>query len=227
MVLTSLHSWRAGLSRPLLIAGLLLAGLGVLQLADAAQLSKDKAPAAPLKAPAGPTSLKLTIVSEGADVAEMAKLINEKVEAGWKANKLTPSFYADDHEFIRRASLDIIGRIARPDEIRKYLKDPPEKRRSMLIERLLSSEDYPRHWANLWTNWLLTRAGDFGRGKYHDQTTLWLEDQFASNKGYHEIVTKLITPRARTPRTARSISSSPTSASATPRTSSGPRASSR
>jgi hypothetical protein len=147
----------------------------------------------PTKAPGGPTTLKMTIVSEGSDVQEMAKLINEKVEASWKANKITPSFYADDYEFIRRASLDIIGRIARPDEIRKYMKDPAEKRRSMLIERLLGHEDYPRHWANLWTNWLLTRAGDFGRGKYHDQTTLWLEDQFASNKGYHEMTTKLVT----------------------------------
>ena len=108
----------------------------------------------------------------------MVSAINTSLGKGWKANKITPSHCIDDHEFIRRASLDIIGRIATPGEIRAYMKYPQDKRRSMLIERLLKSEDYPRHWANLWSNWLLTRSGEFGRGKYHDAMTVWLEDQF-------------------------------------------------
>jgi hypothetical protein len=123
----------------------------------------------------------------------MVKLINEKLEAGWKANKIVPSRYVDDYEFIRRASLDIIGRIAKPDEIRQYDKDPKDKRRSLLVERLLKSEEYARHWGDMWTNWLLTRSGPFGRGLYHDQTKVWLEDQFATNKPYHQLVTELIT----------------------------------
>src|SRR5262249_31389313 len=69
------------------------------------------------------------------DVAEVTKTINEKLEAGWKANKVTPSRPVDDYEFIRRASLDIIGRIAKPEEIETYLKDPPETRRALLIDR--------------------------------------------------------------------------------------------
>ncbi len=127
------------------------------------------------------------------DVAEMVKTINEKVEAEWAKNKVTPSRWVDDHEFIRRASLDIIGRIARPEEIREFLKDPADTRRSLLIDRLLSSEDYARHWANLWANWMLTRSGPFGRGMYHEQMTVWLEDQFAQNKPYHELVRAVLT----------------------------------
>jgi hypothetical protein len=181
--------------RGLHLAGLVLAGLlGALRLADAQQARKAKAAArAPAAKPAGPTSLKMTIVAGSPDVAEMSKVINDRLEASWKANKLTPSHYIDDHEFIRRASLDIVGRVARLDEIRTYFKDPPDRRRSLLVERLLKHEDYARHWANLWSNWLLTRAGDFGRGKYHDQTALWLEDQFAQNKPYDQVVTKLLT----------------------------------
>ena len=53
----------------------------------------------------------------------------------------------------------VIGRVARPDEIKAYFKDPEDKRRSLLVERLLASEDYPRHWADMWSNWLLTRSG--------------------------------------------------------------------
>ena len=67
--------------------------------------------------------------------------------------------------FIRRASLDIIGRIAKPEEIREYMKDSKETRRSKLIDRLLDSDEYPRHWANLWANWLLSRAGRVRPGR--------------------------------------------------------------
>jgi hypothetical protein len=144
-----------------------------------------------------PRPLKLTIVSKDPDVAEMAKVINTRLEAGWKANKVTPAPYVDDYEFIRRASLDIIGRIARPEEIVRYMKDPADRRRSLLIERLLKDEDYARHWANLWSNWLLTRSGPFGRGTYKEQMTRWLEDQLAQNKPYHEMVTKLLTAKGK------------------------------
>jgi hypothetical protein len=126
------------------------------------------------------------------DVADAAKLINQQLEAEWTKNKVVPSRYVDDYEFIRRASLDIIGRIAKPEEIREYLRDPQELRRSRLVNRLLASEEYPVHWADLWANWLLTRSGPFGRGLYHQQMTGWLKDRFAQNKPYSEIVRELL-----------------------------------
>jgi hypothetical protein len=203
MVHASRSKGRWGRQQTLLFGGLLLAGLLCILRLDAAQKDgadkskggTDKSKAQP-NVPA-PKPLKMTIVSEGSDVTEMAKVINDKLEAGWKANKIVPSAYADDHEFLRRASLDIIGRIATPEEIRTYMKDPPEKRRSLLIERLLKHEDYARHWANMWSNWLLTRSGLFGRGKYHDAMTVWLEDQFAQNKSYADITTKLLTAKGK------------------------------
>ncbi len=39
----------------------------------------------------------------------------------------------------------------------------------------------------------MTRSGAFGRGEYHDQMNLWLEDQFASNISYDQLVRKLLT----------------------------------
>src|SRR5262249_48539504 len=121
---------------------------------------------------------------------------------GWKENKLTPSQICTDHEFFRRACLDIIGRIGTPEELElfeKDLRDSSKKpyARSLLIERLLKSDDYPRHWANVWTNWLLSRSGTFGRGTYHEQLAVWLEDKFATNKPHHEIVKALITAKGK------------------------------
>jgi uncharacterized protein DUF1549/uncharacterized protein DUF1553 len=127
------------------------------------------------------------------DVGEMVKLINQKLAADWVENRVVPTRYVDDYDFIRRASLDIVGRVAKPAELQQYLKDPGQTRRALLIERLLASEDYPRHWATLWANWLLGRTGVFGRGKYHEELTTWLEDQFAQNRPYNVIVRELLT----------------------------------
>jgi hypothetical protein len=144
-----------------------------------------------------PEPIKLTLVAKSdeelSSLSEMVSTINKLSEAKWKENKIVPSRYADDYEFIRRASLDIIGRVAKPEEIREFLKDPKETRRSKLINRLLESDEYPRHWAGLWANWLLSRAGVFGRGPYHEWLATWLEDQFSQNKAYSSIVKSLIT----------------------------------
>src|SRR5579872_6973752 len=191
----------------LLLGALVLGGVFVFLPSGAAQnpatKTQPKAPPPkgetlddPFKKETPPKTTKLELhKGSGSDVVGAVQLINEKLEEGWKKNKITPSRQATDAEFIRRASLDIVGRIAKPSELEQFYKDPEATRRSLLIDRLLDNEDYPRHWANLWSNWLLGRAGAFGRGQYHEQMDVWLEDQFAQNASYDKIVTALITAK--------------------------------
>jgi hypothetical protein len=200
MVHASVRGWRPGKGLSVVV-GVLLLGAVLVALtpsgpADAAP-TKDTSKDAPEKKgaavpPPAPFTHALHKDAKN-DVVEMVKTINDKVEAEWAKNKVTPSAWASDYDYIRRASLDVIGRIARPEEIREFMKDPSETRRSLLIDRLLGNEDYARHWANVWTNWMLTRSGVFGRGMYHEQTAVWLEDQFAQNKPYSDIVRAVLT----------------------------------
>lgn len=169
--------------------GLLLAGL-LLVAAPHTPAQPGKAPATAPAAPAEPFPHVAAKASQ--DLDEMSKLINTRLEAAWKANKVTPARYIDDHEFIRRASLDIIGRIAKVSEIERFLKDPPQTRRSLLVDRLLASDEYAEHWSDLWTNWLLSRSGVFGRGLWHKQMDDWLRDQFALNKPFHQMAKDLV-----------------------------------
>ncbi len=127
--------------------------------------------------------------------------INEMIRKKWQENKITPSPRCTDYEFIRRASLDLIGRIAKPGEIDKFLSDPPDKRRSMLIERLLESDEYAKNWANIWSVLLLTRSGALNPATktYHDQMKVWLEEQFeAKDMRYDKLVTDLLTASGKT-----------------------------
>jgi hypothetical protein len=178
--------------------------LGALLVRPLAASDREK-PAAPLSKPAS------KLAASGSDLAEIVPFINKQLADAYEANKLTPSGRCTDHEFLRRAFLDIVGRIARPEEIKRYLSDPAESRRSLLINRLLGDEDekkktkygkeYATNWANIWTVWLMTRAGateEGGRGVYHDQIHRWLEEQFAANKSFKEIVSDLLTATGKT-----------------------------
>lgn len=162
-------------------------------------------PAAPPKKEAVPSGRRSVAEAEAAMNSPQVAEINKQIEKGWKDNKvgekgdiaIKPSDRCTDFEFIRRASLDIIGRIATVDEINAFMRDPVATRRAMLIERLLDSDEYAENWANIWSVWLMTRTGPSdrtGRQTYREQMQLWLEEQFSKKgHGWDKIVHDLIT----------------------------------
>jgi len=140
-----------------------------------------------------------------ASTDEGVKVINDLISAKWKNDKgevvFTPAAKCDDFEFIRRVSLDIIGRIAKVDEIEKFLADVRKvgssKARGMLVDRLLASPEYVSNWSRTWTHWLMTRTGD---PLYKDQINLWLEEEMFSqeNMSVKDLAEKLITAQGKT-----------------------------
>jgi hypothetical protein len=174
-----------GLTLCLLAAAGAVVGLNRLALAD--DPPKDAPKPAEIKKPA---------IVTPSNLPEQVRVINERIAEKWHSEKLTPSPRCSDYDFIRRASLDIIGRIATLEEIDRYMKDPPTTRRSQLIDRLLKSEEYASNWATIWTTWLMTRSGP---ADYHKQMHLWLEEQFSKqNCGFDRVVFELLTAKGKT-----------------------------
>jgi len=99
---------------------------------------------------------------------------------------------ADDAEFIRRASLDLIGAIPTEAETTTFLKDPSPDKRAALVDRLLASS---RHadWFAMWYSNLLVgnqiRDRDLNRRTFNE----WMRDQFARNRPYDDLVYDLLT----------------------------------
>jgi hypothetical protein len=133
-------------------------------------------------------------------VEEPTKTINESLAKSWQENHLQPAERCSDYEFIRRASLDIIGRIATVGEIERYLKDPPGTRRALLLDRLLTGEqkkDYFNHWASLWNIWLMARSGE-DRNRYRQALQPWLAKSLGSdNPSYKAMVEELIAAKGK------------------------------
>ncbi|MBY0526149.1 MAG: DUF1549 domain-containing protein [Gemmataceae bacterium] len=189
MAKLNLRAWGLGL-----IVGSLVLGLN---LAAAQNPPKGKADPKTEKSPGEKSpGEKSPGESPGiVNVEEATNVINKRLADAWKANNITPAERASDYEFIRRASLDIIGRIAKLDEIDKYMKDPPSQRRAMLVDRLLANPEFAEYWSTIWTHWLMTRTGE---RLYKDQVKLWLAEQFESqNMSIKEMATQLIAAKGK------------------------------
>ncbi|QEL17253.1 DUF1549 and DUF1553 domain-containing protein [Limnoglobus roseus] len=105
---------------------------------------------------------------------------------------LTPSEQATDATFLRRAFLDIIGRLPTPDETRAFLKDADAKKREKLIDALLARPEYADFWANKWAD--LLRPNPYHVGiKATFNLDSWLRDVFRKNMPYDQFVREILT----------------------------------
>src|SRR5262245_39031441 len=68
----------------------------------------------------------------------LAETIDRHLSAGWAKAGVKPAAAADDAEFLRRAYLDLAGRIPSVTEARHFLDDNKLDKRARLIDRLLA-----------------------------------------------------------------------------------------
>src|SRR4051794_14001311 len=67
------------------------------------------------------------------DPQALAARIDAHLQAQWTKLNVTPAKRADDAEFLRRVSLDIVGRIPTVSEIHEFLNDSSPDRRAKLV----------------------------------------------------------------------------------------------
>ena len=94
---------------------------------------------------------------------------------------LMPSELCTDEEFLRRASLDTVGRLPILEEVEDYLADKRPDKRSRLIGKLLSDPAYADYWANKWADLVRPNPDRAGLKSVYvlDQ---WLRDAFRRNQ---------------------------------------------
>ena len=111
----------------------------------------------------------------------------------------SPSETCTDADFLRRASLDVIGALPAPDEARGFLADTDPQKRSKLIDRLLDDPRYADHWADKWAD--LLRPNPFRAGvKSVYVLDQWLRASFRQNKPYDQFVREILLARGSTHR---------------------------
>jgi hypothetical protein len=125
--------------------------------------------------------------------------IDDLVAAKWIKLGLTPSAVGSDTEFLRRVSLDLIGTLPQPDEVRGFLADPDPNKRAKKVDELLERPEYAQFWATKFSD--LTGNDDRflpqPRQKYVWLWYDWLRDKVARNVPYDEIVSGVVTATSR------------------------------
>lgn len=124
---------------------------------------------------------------------EPRNVVDEAVFAKLRSLGIPPSPTCDDATFLRRATLDIAGRIPTLAETQAFQSDNRDGRRDALIERLLASDDYAEFFAGKWNAILRNRRSNsnyqFGTVAFHQ----WIRDSLAANKPYDDFVRQIVT----------------------------------
>ena len=110
---------------------------------------------------------------------------------------ILPSGTISDSQFLRRASIDVIGRLPTPEEARAFLLDTSPDKRDRLVDQLLERPEYADNWANKWAD--LLRPNPYRVGiKAVLSLDGWIRDAFRKNLPYDQFVRGLLTARGST-----------------------------
>lgn len=118
--------------------------------------------------------------------------IDELVFKKLKTVGMPPSEICDDATFIRRATIDIAGRLPTPEETQRFLSNTDLARRDKLIDRLIDSPDYADYFANKWSALFRNKRTDGSqmRGTYAFHS--WVRDSLLANKPFDQFVREIL-----------------------------------
>lgn len=117
--------------------------------------------------------------------------VDDHVYAKLQQLKFEPSGLCTDEEFLRRASLDLIGLLPSVEETNRFLADPTPYKRKQLIEDLMRRPEYAKFWALKWGDLLrmtTTAVGGEGVHKYHR----WVQRALEDNMPYDQFARELL-----------------------------------
>ncbi len=127
----------------------------------------------------------------GASKSNAAQRIDSLIEAKLKEQGMSPNAAIDDATFVRRAYINIGGRIPTIEEAEAFHADSYPQKRQRLIERLVSSEAYVSNFYHFWAD-LLRISSDLD-APVLAAYEMWVKQALRENKPYDELVYELVT----------------------------------
>jgi hypothetical protein len=128
------------------------------------------------------------------DLPPVKTFIDELVFRRLRELGLPPSEQCDDGTFLRRATVDVAGRLPTKEETDQFLADRDGNKQEKLIDRLLASGDYADYFAGKWSAVLRNRrASDKDDPKPTFAFHAWIRESLAENKPYDRFVREVLT----------------------------------
>lgn len=109
-----------------------------------------------------------------------------------KQLQILPSDLCSDEEFLRRAYLDVTGRLPTIEETNAYLANSGPDKRNQLIEQLVESDDFADFWTLKWSDILRSNSKKItavGTQKFRR----WVYDSIRTDKPFDQFARELLT----------------------------------
>lgn len=124
----------------------------------------------------------------------LARRIDHHIDAHLASTKVTVAPPAGDAEFLRRAYLDLTGRIPSASEVHAFLADPDPDKRAKLIDDLLETPRHASHFAAVWRATLVPEVSAVPEARvFRAGFEAWLRQRFRTNTRYDALVRELLT----------------------------------
>ena len=113
---------------------------------------------------------------------------------GAKLNKLRilPSGICSDEQFLRRATIDITGRLPTEEEYVAFMANADPAKRAKLVDELLERKEFSEIWAMKWAELLMIKTTPQVSNKSAFLYYSWLTDKIASNMPLDKMIQELL-----------------------------------
>ncbi len=106
--------------------------------------------------------------------------------------QIQPSELCSDTDYLRRATLDLTGRLPTLEETQTFIADPTDAKRANLVDRLLASNDYAEFWSMKWGDVLRCNSRRMTASGVH-KFRRWLFDIVRDDRPLNEFAHELLT----------------------------------
>ena len=127
------------------------------------------------------------------DPADASRMLDGLVEHILDSERITPTPPIDELAFLRRTTIDLIGRIPTSREIDEYLAWPAESRRAQLVDRLLEDPRFADRWSVFFADMLRIRSNQPAANLWLG----WVHRALREGKPYDEMVREMIASSGR------------------------------
>jgi hypothetical protein len=110
-----------------------------------------------------------------------------------QTRNIEPAALTTDEQFIRRVTLDLTGQLPKAADITEFVVSTDSGKRPSLIDHLLESDAYARHWARYWRDVVssrITNRRSMGLTRSFEE---WLYEQFRDDRDWGEITRDILT----------------------------------
>lgn len=121
-----------------------------------------------------------------------ANYIDEIVNEKLRKLRIAPSELCSDSEFLRRVTLDVIGRLPTEEEYRQFLAENRPDKRAWWVDQLLARKEFAELWAMKWAEVLMVRSNVAVSYKSAYLYAQWLTEKIASGQPFDAIVRELL-----------------------------------